>query len=257
MPSSETKQTKRLHTSRDCIAGLLLRVLFSAVLILTWQSAPSAQTRGLPEATGELKGTLKRGPDGRLQVEPDTQPPAPDRDRGPLRPPGSGQSINQSVAWAHQRLREIRGYDHDRHVRVLQQQIDDLVKRERRSKGFGSTLKANQLTPAEKQLVASLMSRDREVRQHETRHYEMGRPYTQLPKYWFVTGPDGRRYVVSGSVSFAFRRFSREAETLLHQMTVLQQAALAPREPSPQDLAVARALGKIIQDLRNQLAVAR
>lgn len=229
--------------------GLLL-----AVPILAWQATSVAQTEQLPERAGELKGSLKRGPDGRLQLVPDSSPPKAQPDSGPLHPPGSSHTVGQSVDWAHRRLQTVGGYDHDRQARALQRQIDDTIARERRRKGMVSGIGLNELTQSEKRIVAQLKTRDREVRQHEARHYHMGRPYTRPPEYWFVTGPDGRRYAVSGSVSFAFQQFSGDAVELLHQMTVLQRAALAPREPSSNDLAVARALGEIIQELRSRMA---
>lgn len=250
--SSEQKTQPRRLRSR--IAAL---VLLTSALLPVWQKASIAQSVRLPERTGELKGSLKRGPDGRLQLVPDSIPAEARPDDGPLPPPGSRQTIRQSVDWAHQRLQVVGGYDHDRHVRALQQQIDDMIARERRAKGTGAGVRVSELTQGEKQIVAQLKSRDREVRQHEARHYNMGRPFTQPPRYWYVTGPDGRRYAVSGAVSFAFQQFSGDAVELLHQLSVLQRAALAPREPSSTDLAVARALGEIIQGLRTRMAASR
>lgn len=250
--------TRAYHSAHNLMTGRAARALRQGLLCLLvgmiWPIAALTQTTDLPDDSGQFKGTLERGPDGRLRLKPKSEPRPPDATSGPLHPPGSVTSIRQSVDWAHRRLRRVAGYDHDQNARRLQQEIDTMVARERRAKGFGAATRPNELTAAEQRLVTMLKGRDHAVRQHESMHYEMGRPYTQLPRYWYVVGPDGRRYAVSGSVSFAFDRFSQEPHKLLHQLSVLQRAALAPREPSAQDLAIARTLGEIIQGLRNRAA---
>ena len=227
----------------------------AALLVAVWQPVEAAaQDAVLPAESGAFKGAIRRGADGRLQIAPDQRPrtSVPEAAGGPLLPPGSSASVAQAVSWAHAAVGRIAGYDHGRQAKILQRDIDALVARERRRKSLGAGVNGRGLTAAELHLAEQLRQQDQEVRRHEARHYETGRPYTQAPRFWFVTGPGGRRYAVSGQVTFVLEKLSGEPHELLHQLTVLRNAALAPREPSEQDLAVARALGETIQGLRTR-----
>lgn len=91
---------------------------------------------------------------------------------------------------------------------------------------------------AEQQEVQSLKQRDQEVRAHEQAHAAVGGQYAGSPSYDFQTGPDGRRYAVGGEVSIDIGEESSPEETL-RKMQQVKAAALAPADPSPQDLRVA------------------
>ena len=56
--------------------------------------------------------------------------------------------------------------------------------------------------------------------------------------YTYETGPDGRRYAVGGEVSVQLASGNTPDETIQNAETV-RAAALAPADPSSQDLAVA------------------
>ncbi|RDE25082.1 hypothetical protein DV711_05860 [Motiliproteus coralliicola] len=86
--------------------------------------------------------------------------------------------------------------------------------------------------------VRQLSQRDREVRAHEAAHAAAGGSLTGAPSYSYTTGPDGRRYATSGEVSVESPRGSTPEETIERARTVIE-AALAPAEPSPQDLRIA------------------
>ncbi|HBZ93950.1 MULTISPECIES: putative metalloprotease CJM1_0395 family protein [unclassified Pseudomonas] len=87
--------------------------------------------------------------------------------------------------------------------------------------------------------VTELVQRDREVRTHEQAHAAVGGQYAGSPTYSFKRGPDGQRYAVSGEVSIDTAPVPNDPEATLRKMEVVLRAALAPIEPSPQDLRVA------------------
>lgn len=91
---------------------------------------------------------------------------------------------------------------------------------------------------ADQKKVDDLKERDQEVRAHEQAHAAVGGQYAGSPQYEFENGPDGRQYAVGGEVSIDI---SEEAtpEKTVQKMQRVRAAALAPNEPSPQDLRVA------------------
>ena len=103
------------------------------------------------------------------------------------------------------------------------------------SQAIGST----QLTEEEQKEVEKLKKRDREVRQHEQAHIRAaGNLALGGPQYSYTTGPDGRRYVTDGSVSIDTSKEAEPKENIRKGDRIVK-AALAPAEPSPQDLEVA------------------
>ncbi|MBA4243553.1 MAG: hypothetical protein C0452_06510 [Pseudomonas sp.] len=87
--------------------------------------------------------------------------------------------------------------------------------------------------------IAELAQRDREVRAHEQAHAAVGGQYAGAPTYSFKRGPDGQRYAVSGEVSIDTAPVPNDPEATLRKMEIVLRAALAPVEPSAQDLRVA------------------
>ena len=92
---------------------------------------------------------------------------------------------------------------------------------------------------AKQQVVTELKARDREVRTHEQAHAAVGGQYAGSPTYSFKRGPDGQRYAVSGEVGIDTAAVPNDPEATLRKMEVVLRAALAPAEPSAQDLRVA------------------
>lgn len=105
--------------------------------------------------------------------------------------------------------------------------------------GAGLLSNPNDLTPEQKKQVDELKARDREVRQHEQAHKTVGGPYAGAVSYETVTGPDGRDYAVAGEVQIDVSPVSNNPEATMRKMEIVERAALAPAEPSPQDRAVA------------------
>ena len=108
-----------------------------------------------------------------------------------------------------------------------------------------SNTNSRELTPEQQQVVRELSARDLEVRTHEQAHAAVGGPYTGAPSYSFEVGPDGRRYAVEGEVSVDLSEAGSPQETIT-KMRRVYDAALAPANPSTQDLRVAAEASRII-----------
>lgn len=96
-----------------------------------------------------------------------------------------------------------------------------------------------ELTDEQKQQVAELKARDREVRNHEAAHKAAAVGLRASgPNYTFQTGPDGQRYAVGGEVNIDTSP-GRTPEETVRKADQIIRAARAPAEPSGQDQAVA------------------
>ncbi len=91
---------------------------------------------------------------------------------------------------------------------------------------------------AEQKQIESLKARDQEVRAHEQAHAATGGQYAGSPKYEYTTGPDNKRYVTGGEVSIDISE-EQTPEQTVRKMQQVRAAALAPAQPSAQDLKVA------------------
>lgn len=96
-----------------------------------------------------------------------------------------------------------------------------------------------QLSEEEKREIEKLRSIDRKVRSHEMAHIIAGGPYIKGgPYYKYVTGPDGKRYAVSGEVKIDVSE-EKDPEKTIKKMQMVRRAALAPADPSPADRRIA------------------
>lgn len=96
-----------------------------------------------------------------------------------------------------------------------------------------------ELTDAEEKQVRELKARDREVRAHEQAHARVGGSYASSPTYTFQDGPDGKRYAIGGEVQIDSAPIPGKPEATIQKLDIVIRAALAPSEPSSQDLKVA------------------
>lgn len=109
---------------------------------------------------------------------------------------------------------------------------------------------------AEQRQLTELKKRDAEVRAHEQAHASLGGQYASVPQYEYERGPDGRQYAVGGEVSIDISEASTPEETIRKAQQV-KAAALAPAEPSAQDLRVATEATQIALEARNEIASER
>ena len=94
----------------------------------------------------------------------------------------------------------------------------------------------HELSDAESRQVEDLRQRDQEVRAHEQAHAASG---GRNVRYDYQTGPDGRQYAVGGSADIEISAISNDHDGKISEARKMRAAALAPADPSTQDMAVA------------------
>ncbi|AFU99171.1 putative metalloprotease CJM1_0395 family protein [Simiduia agarivorans] len=107
----------------------------------------------------------------------------------------------------------------------------------------------------EQREIEQLAARDREVRAHERAHASVGGQHTGAPSFNYVRGPDGVSYAVSGEVSVSLSSVPGNPEATLRKAEQIQQAALAPADPSPQDRQVAAQAARMAEQARVEIRV--
>ncbi len=97
-----------------------------------------------------------------------------------------------------------------------------------------------QLTQEELRVVDQLQQIDQEVRSHEMAHIAAGGSLiTSGASFTYQQGPDGQNYAVGGEVSIDTSAVPGDPEATAQKMRQIRSAALAPGNPSSQDLKVA------------------
>ncbi|MBP2298359.1 putative metalloprotease CJM1_0395 family protein [Azospirillum picis] len=94
------------------------------------------------------------------------------------------------------------------------------------------------LSEAAQQQLRALKQADRTVRQHEAAHQAAGGSHAGGASFTYTRGPDGKSYATAGEVPIDASREADPAATI-DKMEQVKAAALAPADPSPQDLRVA------------------
>lgn len=102
--------------------------------------------------------------------------------------------------------------------------------------------------------IRELATRDREVRTHEQAHKAVGGQYAGAVSYSYERGPDGRMYAVGGSVAIDTAAIPGDPAATLQKLQQVQRAALAPAQPSAQDLSVAAQAAQAMAQARAELA---
>jgi hypothetical protein len=112
------------------------------------------------------------------------------------------------------------------------------------------------LTDKEQAQVARLRARDIEVRNHEAAHMAAAGSFGGGASFSYLTGPDGNRYAVGGEVPVRMVG-GRTPEEAIRNAAQVRAAALAPADPSSQDMAVASEAAAMEADARAELAAQR
>ncbi|GEM_PF-2970248 len=111
-----------------------------------------------------------------------------------------------------------------------------------------------ELSPEEKRLLEELRRRDAQVRRHEQAHLAAaGRWALGPPRYTYQIGPDGQRYAIGGEVRIDLSPVPGDPETTLRKARQIQQAALAPIDPSAADRQVAMQAAEMAQEALRQI----
>ena len=95
-----------------------------------------------------------------------------------------------------------------------------------------------ELSLEEQRMVTELQAADTNVRAHEAAHMAAGGGLTSPASYTYERGPDNKMYAVAGEVGISTSEGNTPQESLNKAQTI-RRAALAPADPSPQDLKVA------------------
>ena len=103
------------------------------------------------------------------------------------------------------------------------------------------------------QKVSELQSIDTKVRAHEMAHQAVGGAFAGAPSYTLEKGPDGKDYAVGGEVPIKIEKGKTPQETI-QNMNQIKAAALAPADPSPQDLRVAQNADMIASQAQKELS---
>ncbi len=112
---------------------------------------------------------------------------------------------------------------------------------------------ASQLSEAELRELALLKKIDAKVRAHEMAHLAAAGAYARGgASFQYKRGPDGRNYAVGGEVPIDTSKEATPEETIA-KMRQVRAAALAPADPSPQDLKVASSATAAISEAQKEL----
>jgi hypothetical protein len=118
--------------------------------------------------------------------------------------------------------------------------------------GDPTKLGAKQLSPDQVRLVQDLAQIDEKVRAHEAAHQAAAGSLGGAVSFTYETGPDGKSYAVGGEVPVDMSS-GRTPEETLSRAAQIRAAALAPADPSPQDLSVAAEASQMEAAARAQL----
>ncbi|TCT24123.1 putative metalloprotease CJM1_0395 family protein [Thiobaca trueperi] len=118
----------------------------------------------------------------------------------------------------------------------------------------GASGSASDLSADELDELQRLKQRDTEVRTHEQAHVAVGGRYvTSGPTYDYQTGPDGVRYAIGGEVGIDSSKIPGDPAATVEKARTVRRAALAPAEPSSQDMSVAASASKMESEALREL----
>ncbi|MBB1485602.1 putative metalloprotease CJM1_0395 family protein [Oceanospirillum sediminis] len=114
---------------------------------------------------------------------------------------------------------------------------------------------ARQLEREKQKVISQLSKRDAEVRAHEEAHSNVGGKYASAPEYDLTEGPDGKEYAIGGHVNIDASPVEGNPKATIVKADVVEKAALAPVQPSPQDQKVAGEAREMGNEARVELRV--
>jgi hypothetical protein len=119
---------------------------------------------------------------------------------------------------------------------------------------FNKAQIASTLSEQELKQVQELKTRDREVRAHEAAHLAAaGSLAIGGASYSYQRGPDGVQYAVGGEVNIDTSAVAGDPEATLEKAQRIRSAALAPAQPSSQDLSVAAQAAQLAVQARAEI----
>lgn len=109
------------------------------------------------------------------------------------------------------------------------------------------------LTPEQQRQVERLKRIDAQVRAHEAAHQAVGGNLVGGGMLTYQIGPDGKQYAVGGDLPVDMSISGIDPATIISKMRQIESAAMAPTDPSGQDLAVALQAAQIESQARVEL----
>ncbi len=113
--------------------------------------------------------------------------------------------------------------------------------------------KEDENDPQVKIEINQLKQREKEVIAHEAAHKAVGGQYTGAVSYTYTMGPDNKKYISGGEVSIRTPS-SSDPEEVLRIAEIVRRAALAPADPSSQDISVAADASQRAANARAEIA---
>lgn len=147
--------------------------------------------------------------------------------------------------------KEVLVYEDDKTRESKKTEHEKLQAKEQDKKSEESKTN-NELSVDEQRLVYELQARDSEVRAHESAH-QSGGASTGGASFTYQQGPDGKMYAIGGEVSVSMQSGSTPDETIANARAVIS-SAMAPADPSGQDMAVASSARVMIMKAEQQKA---
>ena len=151
----------------------------------------------------------------------------------------------RSVAADAEGLQQVKQAEATQKTRALPGQEETLPDG-RKKDSFELSLEALQLR--------ELQLRDQEVRAHEAAHAVAGGAFAGSPSFSYKRGPDGQAYAVAGEVSIDMSPVAGDPAASLQKAQQVRAAALAPAQPSGQDMKVAQRAQAMATNARAELA---
>ena len=114
--------------------------------------------------------------------------------------------------------------------------------------------RSQKLDPKELRHLQNLQQTDKAVRAHEAAHLAAAGTLARGgANFSYQTGPDGQRYAVSGDVQVDMSSIQGDPQATLAKGEQIRRAALAPAQPSGQDIAVAANAAQMAAEARIEL----
>jgi len=110
------------------------------------------------------------------------------------------------------------------------------------------------LSSRDLQVLQEMKRRDREVRAHENAHKAAGGQYAGAVSLQYRAGPDGKFYAVGGEVPIDLSPVDGDPRATAVKMQKVQQAALAPADPSPRDRQIAALAARKLREAQRELS---
>ena len=125
---------------------------------------------------------------------------------------------------------------------------------EKPTKPSNSAEEVKELDLREQRMLTQLQQRDREVHAHEAAHLTAaGTLAMGGANFSYQTGPDGRRYAIGGEVQIDVSAVPGDPQATLAKSEQIHRAAMAPAQPSAQDVSVAANASRMSAEARMEI----